>query len=79
MPRTPRCRATRRCASTRPSPATAASTTKPYFTELARLDADVPLMIEHINARQLRWATDYLYEQAARAGIAIRHADRRTT
>ena len=50
-----------------------------YFTELARLDADVPLMIEHINARQLRWATDYLYEQAARAGVAVRHADRRIT
>ena len=48
-----------------------------YFTELARLDADVPLMIEHVNARQLRWATDYLFEQAARAGVAIRHAGRR--
>ena len=23
-----------------------------YFTELAKLDADVPLMIEHVNARQ---------------------------
>ena len=50
-----------------------------YFTELAKLDADVPLMIEHVNARQLRWATDYLYEQAARAGVPIRHADRRIT
>ena len=50
-----------------------------YFTELAGLDADVPLMIEHVNARQLRWATDYLFEQAARAGVAIRHADRRIT
>ena len=50
-----------------------------YFTELAKLDADVPLMIEHVNARQLRWATDYLYEQAARAGVPIRHAARRVT
>ena len=50
-----------------------------YFTELAKLDADVPLMIEHVNARQLRWATGYLYEQAARAGVTVRHADRRIT
>ena len=50
-----------------------------YLAELAKLDADVPLMIEHVNARQLRWATDYLCEQAARAGVAVRHGERRVT
>ena len=50
-----------------------------YLTELAKLDADVPLMIEHVNGRQLRWAADYLFEQAARAGVAIRHGERRAT
>ena len=50
-----------------------------YLTELAKLDADVPLMIEHVNVRQLRWATDYLFEQAARAGVAIKHGERRVS
>ena len=48
-----------------------------YLSELVKLDADVPLMIEHVTEPQLKWARDAIYDRAGRLGIAIKHADRR--
>jgi len=48
-----------------------------YLSELAKLEADVPLMIEHVNARQTVWARDFLCEKAQELGIAIRHSEKR--
>ena len=48
-----------------------------YLSELMKLEADVPLMIEHVTEPQSKWARDSIYEKAERLGIAIRHSDRR--
>lgn len=48
-----------------------------YLSELMKLEADVPLMIEHVTEPQSKWARDSLYEKAEGLGIAIRHSDRR--
>ena len=48
-----------------------------FLSELVKLEADVPLMIEHLNERQLPWARDYIYKKAQELGIAIRHSELR--
>ncbi len=48
-----------------------------YLSELVKLEGDVPLMIEHVNERQMRWARDFIYEKAKELGIAIRHSEMR--
>lgn len=42
-----------------------------YLTELAKLAADVPLMIEHLNAEQLPRAVDFLFRKAEEAGVTF--------
>jgi sugar phosphate isomerase/epimerase len=42
-----------------------------YLSELAKLGADVPLMIEHLNAEQLPKAVDFLQRAAEEAGVAF--------
>ena len=42
-----------------------------YLTELARLDEDVTLMIEHLTAEQLPKARDFLFERAEENGVAF--------
>lgn len=46
-----------------------------FLSEIMKLEADVPLMIEHLNARQLPWARDYVYEKAKGLGITIKHSE----
>jgi len=48
-----------------------------FLSELVKLEDDVPLMIEHLNERQLPWARDYIYKKAQELGIAIRHSELR--
>lgn len=48
-----------------------------YITELVRIPHDAPLMVEHCSARQLCWARDHLFDQAAQAGVPVRHAELR--
>jgi len=42
-----------------------------YLTELAKLDEDVPLMIEHLTAEQLPKAREYLFAKAEEVGTAF--------
>jgi sugar phosphate isomerase/epimerase len=42
-----------------------------YLTELSKLPADVPLMIEHLNAEQLPKAVDYLLLKAKEVGVSF--------
>ena len=42
-----------------------------YLTELSKLAADVPLMIEHLNAEQLPKAVDYLLRKAEEGGVSF--------
>ena len=42
-----------------------------YLAELAALDADVTLMIEHLTAEQLPKARDFLFERAEDLGLAF--------
>lgn len=42
-----------------------------YLTELAKLDDDIPMMIEHLNAEQLPLARDFLMEKADALGLAF--------
>ena len=46
-----------------------------FLTEIMKLEADVPLMIEHLSARQLPWARDYVFQKAKGLGIAIKHSE----
>ena len=48
-----------------------------YLSELIKLEADVPLMIEHVTEPQLKWARDAIYDRAEWLGISIKHSDRR--
>ena len=48
-----------------------------YISNLVKLKNDAPLMLEHLSVRQLNWARDFIYEQAAAVGVPVRHADRR--
>jgi L-ribulose-5-phosphate 3-epimerase UlaE len=48
-----------------------------YISELVKLKNDAPMMIEHVSERQQDWARNYIYEQAAAAGVPIRHAEHR--
>lgn len=48
-----------------------------YFSELAKLETDVPMMIEHVNSKQLVWAIDYLYGQAEIAGVNVKYGEKR--
>lgn len=42
-----------------------------YLTELARLDAEIPLMIEHLSAEQLPAARDFLLQKAEEVGVSF--------
>jgi sugar phosphate isomerase/epimerase len=42
-----------------------------YLTELARLDDDIPLMIEHLDAEQLPKARDFLLQKADEVGVSF--------
>jgi sugar phosphate isomerase/epimerase len=42
-----------------------------YLTELSKLAADTPLMIEHLNAEQLPGAVDYLLRKAEETGVSF--------
>ncbi len=42
-----------------------------YLTELAKLDDDVPLMIEHLNAEQLPKARDFILQKAESLGLSF--------
>ena len=42
-----------------------------YLTELSKLPADVPLMIEHLNAEQLPKAVDFLLLKAQEVGVSF--------
>ena len=42
-----------------------------YLAEMAKLDADVTLMIEHLTAEQLPKARDFLFERAEDMGLAF--------
>jgi len=42
-----------------------------YLTELAQLDDDIPLMIEHLSAEQLPEARDFLLQKAQEAGVSF--------
>jgi sugar phosphate isomerase/epimerase len=48
-----------------------------YLTELVGLGRGVPLLFEHFPERQQNWARDYVYEQAAALGIAVRNSEHR--
>lgn len=48
-----------------------------YLTELAKLDGEPPLMIEHLTADQLPKAVDFIFDKASELGIEIRNADKR--
>lgn len=50
---------------------------KAYISGMVKLKNDVPMMIEHVNKRQLMWSRDHIYEQAAEIGVPIRHAEHR--
>ena len=45
-----------------------------FLTEIVKLDADVPLMIEHVTEPQMRWSRDHIYERAEAVGIPIRNS-----
>ena len=45
---------------------------KAYITELASLDQDAPIMIEHCNERQMGWAARFIIDQADELGISMR-------
>jgi sugar phosphate isomerase/epimerase len=42
-----------------------------YLTELSKLAADMPLMIEHLNAEQLPKAVDFLLRKAEEVGVLL--------
>lgn len=42
-----------------------------YLSELAKLDDDVPMMIEHLNAEQLPLARDFLQQKADALGLSF--------
>lgn len=42
-----------------------------YLTELSKLDDDIPMMIEHLNAEQLPLARDFLLQKADALGLAF--------
>ena len=44
---------------------------KAYLSELAKLEQDAPLMIEHCNERQMDWARGYIVGQAAELNIPV--------
>ena len=46
-----------------------------YMTEIMKLEADVPLMIEHVNEEQLQLARDFLHKKAEEIGIVVRNSE----
>ena len=42
-----------------------------YLTELAKLDEDVPLMIEHLSAEQLPKARNFIFQKADEVGVSF--------
>lgn len=42
-----------------------------YLMELAKLDNDIPMMIEHLNAQQLPIARDFLQKKASALGLSF--------
>ena len=44
-----------------------------YLSELAGIEQDAPLMIEHVNERQMGWACSYIVDQARALGIPVLH------
>ena len=42
-----------------------------YLTELAQLDEDIPLMIEHLSAEQLPAARDFVLRKAEEVGVSF--------
>lgn len=42
-----------------------------YLTELSKLDDDIPMMIEHLNAEQLPAARDFLLQKADALGVSF--------
>lgn len=48
-----------------------------YLWEIQKLDADVPLMIEHLNEELMRIARDFIFDKAGEVGVPIKHAEMR--
>jgi sugar phosphate isomerase/epimerase len=46
-----------------------------FLTEIVELEADVPLMIEHVTEPQMKWSRDYIYERAEAVGIRMRNSE----
>ena len=46
-----------------------------FMTEIVKLDADVPMMIEHVNAEQLALARDFLHSKAEELGIGVTNSE----
>ena len=42
-----------------------------FLRELAMIENDAPLMIEHVNNKQMGWARSYILAQAEEAGVQI--------
>jgi len=46
-----------------------------FLTEIVKLEADVPLMIEHVTEPQMKWSRDYIYERAEAVGIRMKNSE----
>ena len=46
-----------------------------FLTEIVKLDADVPLMIEHVTEPQMKWSRDSIYDTAEAVGITIKNSE----
>ena len=46
-----------------------------FITEIVKLENDVPLMIEHVDAEQLELARDFLHNKAEEVGVTVRHSE----